>query len=422
MPNYRSIIGPDGVLYDIDTSDYANDDSLNGVTSEDYDGARRSGLPPYFSQASNDSDDSPDIPSFGEMLARRGADQSDIGDGLDDNGKSAFLRSEKASYRAGDFDGRDVSQPDDTMTALFKKNYGYAPSPGELIQFAKLNDLRSAHDLPVNQLIRSPSLDILHGVDVSPPQLNDFMARDAQIRQDRNKQQQMQEMDRWRSLNGTRAEMLADPTYQNVISAKDNIKRYLIDSRYPDDVVRLPVAVSPWTKGAKSAIGMLGSTVGAIEGGAMTALGGALVAAPEPVLTKIAGVPLAAFGGATVAKNIGDFGMNATNLYRAIQGKNDEADYLPDNALEYIAKRNGMTEAQQKTVATGDELWNMMSGRFVKTPQRLGPKMAEQLQSTSKSASEYAASKFPSIWRLYEKIEKPAARADFVKRMDDLTK
>ena len=52
--------------------------------------------------------------------------------------KSQFLRSEKAGYQTGAFDGRDISRAGDTMTALFKKNYGYTPSAGELIQYADL--------------------------------------------------------------------------------------------------------------------------------------------------------------------------------------------------------------------------------------------------------------------------------------------
>ena len=87
--------------------------------------------------------------------------------------KSNFLRSEKSGYETGDFDKRDLSRIGDTMTALFKKNYGYTPSAGELIQYANLNGMRSAHQLGVNRVINSPSLESLHPVDVNPNQFKD---------------------------------------------------------------------------------------------------------------------------------------------------------------------------------------------------------------------------------------------------------
>ncbi|MFZ6743491.1 pesticin C-terminus-like muramidase [Undibacterium sp. JH2W] len=86
-------------------------------------------------------------PDFGERLPR-----SDNGNALfpailrdrgaiDDDAewaKSNFLRSEKSGYETGDFDTRDLNGAGDSVSTLFKKNYGYTPSAGELNQYASL--------------------------------------------------------------------------------------------------------------------------------------------------------------------------------------------------------------------------------------------------------------------------------------------
>ncbi|MBC3919147.1 DUF3990 domain-containing protein [Undibacterium sp. CY18W] len=94
--------------------------------------------------------------------------------------KDDLMRSEKASDQAGNFDGRDVTESGDTLTDLFKRNYGYTPSEDELIQYANYNNLSSAHDLSVNRVIESPSLDILRQADMTDRQKNNYLARDAQ--------------------------------------------------------------------------------------------------------------------------------------------------------------------------------------------------------------------------------------------------
>ncbi|MFZ6723340.1 hypothetical protein [Undibacterium sp. Ji49W] len=94
--------------------------------------------------------------------------------------KDDLMRSEKASDQAGNFDGRDVTESGDTLTDLFKRNYGYTPSEDELIQYANYNNLSSAHDLSVNRVIESPSLDILRQADMTDQQKNNYLARDAQ--------------------------------------------------------------------------------------------------------------------------------------------------------------------------------------------------------------------------------------------------
>ena len=104
--------------------------------------------------------------------------------------KSQFLRSEKAGYQTGAFDGRDISRAGDTMTALFRKNYGYTPSAGELIQYANLNGLDSPHELSVNHVIGTPSLERLHQSEVSQSQLNDFWSRNTEFKKIRTSDMQ----------------------------------------------------------------------------------------------------------------------------------------------------------------------------------------------------------------------------------------
>ncbi|MFZ6721382.1 carbohydrate-binding protein [Undibacterium sp. Ji49W] len=94
--------------------------------------------------------------------------------------KDDLMRSEKASYKAGSFDGRDVTKSGDTLTALFKRNYGYTPSADELIQYANYNNLSSAHDLSINRVIESPGLDVLKQVGMTDQQKSNYLARDAQ--------------------------------------------------------------------------------------------------------------------------------------------------------------------------------------------------------------------------------------------------
>src|SRR5450830_1139080 len=92
--------------------------------------------------------------------------------------ESDFLQSEKASYQAGDFDKRDVTQSADTLSSLFKRNYGYEASPRELIQYASYNNLSSPHDVSSNREIISPSLDALGDISVSDAQMRNYLARD----------------------------------------------------------------------------------------------------------------------------------------------------------------------------------------------------------------------------------------------------
>lgn len=94
-----------------------------------------------------------------------------------------FLHSEKASYQAGDFDKRDVTQSADTLSSLFKRNYGYEASPRELIQYANYNNLSSPHDVSSNREIISPSLDALGDISVSDAQMRNYLARDNQYQQ-----------------------------------------------------------------------------------------------------------------------------------------------------------------------------------------------------------------------------------------------
>ncbi|MFZ6643269.1 hypothetical protein ACO0LL_26345 [Undibacterium sp. TC4M20W] len=135
--------------------------------------------------------------------------------------KSNFLRSEKAGYQTGAFDGRDMSRAGDTMTALFKKNYGYTPSAGELIQYASLNGLRNAHQLNVNRVINSPSLDRLHQVEVNSDQLKDYLARNDYFVQKRREAAQNDPLTNGYLWKASQAEKNADPYYQMTMAAAD---------------------------------------------------------------------------------------------------------------------------------------------------------------------------------------------------------
>ncbi|MBC3910838.1 hypothetical protein [Undibacterium umbellatum] len=134
--------------------------------------------------------------------------------------KSNFLRSEKSGYATDAFDKRDLSRAGDTMTALFRKNYGYTPSAGELIQYANLNGMRSAHQLGVNRVINSPSLDSLHQIDVSPGQFKDYWAGNANFVQKRREAAQSDPLTNGYLWRTTQAEKDADPNYVRADEAR----------------------------------------------------------------------------------------------------------------------------------------------------------------------------------------------------------
>ena len=139
-------------------------------------------------------------------------DRGAIDDGVE-LAKSNFLRSEKSGYATDAFDKRDLSRTGDTMTALFRKNYGYTPSAGELIQYANLNGMRSAHQLGVNRVINSPSLESLHQIDVRPGQFKDYLAGDAYFVQKRREAAQNDPLTNGYLWRVSQAEKDADPNY-----------------------------------------------------------------------------------------------------------------------------------------------------------------------------------------------------------------
>ncbi|MFZ6874232.1 hypothetical protein ACO0LF_19415 [Undibacterium sp. Di27W] len=127
--------------------------------------------------------------------------------------RSNFLRSEKSGYETNAFDKRDLSRSGDTMTALFRKNYGYTPSAGELIQYANLNGMDSPHELDANTIINSPSTDRLHQLDVSSDQIQDYCAKNAKAFLKRTKAAQSDPLTNGELWKASQAERDADPNY-----------------------------------------------------------------------------------------------------------------------------------------------------------------------------------------------------------------
>ncbi len=131
----------------------------------------------------------------------------------------SLLSGDKSTYEPGDSHGRDVTKSGDTLGALFYKNYGYAPSHEELIQYANVNNLSDAHDLSTNREIISPDLNTLHQQSIDPGQLQNFNSRDTQFA-DAQKTKALQDAMAFTmgiafpSPNG-------DPNYETALNAKN---------------------------------------------------------------------------------------------------------------------------------------------------------------------------------------------------------
>lgn len=171
--------------------------SLFDVTGKDADEAYSSlrngrdnlepgpGIQNFSREADMDLGYEQDMTRFREMPSSLAEPMNAISD-PGDIPKSNFLPTEKTDYKSNDFDRRYVSKAGDTMTALFKREYGYTPSAGELIQYANLNGMSSPHQLAVNQVIKSPDIDSLHEVQISRPQMDEYLSKDAQFKKNRD--------------------------------------------------------------------------------------------------------------------------------------------------------------------------------------------------------------------------------------------
>jgi len=130
------------------------------------------------------------------------------------------------------------------------------------------------------------------------------------------------------------------------------------------------LGISGWSrtwKGATSIVGMVSDGVGAVSGGAITALGGTMMVAPEPVLTKVAGVGMITFGSTFATKSAIGFGLNAINLYHAVAGSPDSA-YVPGSALELAVSVAGYGRKEQQLAVLADLAWGFGTAAVMKAP------------------------------------------------------
>lgn len=148
MANFQRIFGEDGLPYLIDTSGEGANDSYFPWSMDSDDLELRSEPPPFARGIEMDFGYGQDMARSREFQPSSPESISAISD-PGDLAKSDFLRAEKADYQDGDFDRRYMSKAGDTMTALFKREYGYTPSSNELIPFASMNGISNSRSLQI---------------------------------------------------------------------------------------------------------------------------------------------------------------------------------------------------------------------------------------------------------------------------------
>ncbi|TSJ84659.1 hypothetical protein FG002_019260 [Chitinimonas sp. BJB300] len=117
-----------------------------------------------------------------------------------------------------------------------------------------------------------------------------------------------------------------------------------------------------WLELGKSSMGMVGSGLGVLAGDALLGTGGALMIAPEPVVTKLSGAALLVGGGALVARSATGFALNGANFYKALKGAPSGPDYLPGSALELAAKSMGGSDNIVRVAQASDMAIDVASG------------------------------------------------------------
>ncbi len=139
-----------------------NDPGFNSGMLPDYREAQRT-----FDYRSPASDNSSAVIPI--ALPERGAIDDDV-----EPAKSHFLRSKKKEYETRPFDKLDLSRAGDTMTALFKKSYGYTPSTGELMQYSNLYaaERLSSLQMQVSNLSSSLKPGFIFGDSYEPQELD----------------------------------------------------------------------------------------------------------------------------------------------------------------------------------------------------------------------------------------------------------
>jgi hypothetical protein len=211
----------------------------------------------------------------------------------------------------------------------------------------------------------------------------------------------------------SQADRDADPNYKLVLESNQKIATNAAAKARPEPAkTPTPAAeeTSVFTKGLTSAIGLVTDGLGVVAGAAMTATGAALVVTPEPTtLSKWAGVPLTAYGATFTAKSAVGVGLNATNLWSAMQGKKSESDYMPGSALEWAVRANGGSPEAERAAIAVDMAWGLASGRVLDARLATGaltnPRAAALLQAPlTTTVSREAARVAPKTWEITEKI------------------
>lgn len=220
MANFQRIFGEDGLPYRIDTSGEGVNESYSPWSMGNDDLELRSEPPAFSRSIDMDFGYGQDMARFREFQPSHSEPVGVISD-PGELAKSDFLRAEKAGYQDGDFDRRYVSKARDTMTALFKREYGYTPSANELIQYANLNGMSSPHQLSLNRVITSPGIDRLHQTQVSKDQVNDYWKQNDVFNERKRMAVRDDPLISWAHINGTQEERLADRNYLEAMRAAD---------------------------------------------------------------------------------------------------------------------------------------------------------------------------------------------------------
>lgn len=124
--------------------------------------------------------------------------------------------------------------------------------------------------------------------------------------------------------------------------------------RDPDGNVR-------WMDTGSALLGLASNAAGIYVGGALYGGGAALLAAPEPILTKMAGAGSMALGSTVIAKSSAGVALNAANLRAALE---DRAPYVDSSLARVAANSVAPGNRQAQGIADiADLSLDLMSGK-----------------------------------------------------------
>jgi hypothetical protein len=116
-----------------------------------------------------------------------------------------------------------------------------------------------------------------------------------------------------------------------------------------------------WKDAALSTLGIASNAAGMFVGGTLVTGGAALMVAPEPVLTKLAGAGSVALGTVVYTKSVAGVALNSANLRAALE---DEDPYVPSSAAQVIAETVAPGNETAKGIAdVADLTLDLASGR-----------------------------------------------------------